>query len=401
LELGALGEADLVNGPNFTVQSTVVRSGSYALRVTGAGQDSFFRFRSRAAGGTQRGLYLSCRFYLRVAALPVGQNVWVCRAGAIGTRNARLRLNTDGTLSVTSWLSPTDTVRATSTNTLSADGLWHRIDFDCAWSSGAGMRVFVDGVQWASDATDTVTADTAGFVGASCPTPASLTAVDLYLDDVVWYDSSLPAILADYNVGLLLPSSDSAVGGWTRPDGTTTTGLSTEVDNVPPTGNTSTTNTTGGHDKNIVSSATDNYDAVCAAYSTVVSVGGTVLAVQAICNDAQAITTSSPKAGAVVITANPSGQTENSFDFGLPNGTAGSTSAAAMGTFPTGWGTHVGPVTETPTLTMSSGPTVRVGKRVATTREVDVDFLGVYVMWNFVAQANPMPKQAVQRATMR
>lgn len=453
--------------------------------------------------------------------------------------NLTLRLNTDGTLSL---LSGT-TVRATSTSAFTNDGLWHRVDFDCGWSSGSGMRVFVDGVQWASNSTDTgVVPRNRWQIGDS----ASNT-YDVYIDDVVCYDSALPATLDDYNVDLLLPTSDSAAGGWVAQDdgGTNVNRFFRGTDNVPPVGSTATAASPIIRIENTVSSATDNFDAMCEAYyalqggyyttapatangfgtttkpklaqafiwkaggdlaqvmvslrkqgsptddltvsiqadssgdpsgtplvsttlagtslttsfaerlftlSTSLTVGvtywvvlersgasndtnfyqaqtgvfslatstvpentpsgksyngsvwsagtnymymgvrnsttdPTIHAVQAICNDAQAVTTGSPKAGAVVITANPSGQTEQSFDYGLPNGTAGSTSAAAMGTFPAGWGTHVGPVTESPSVTLTSGPTVRVGKRTATTREVDVDFLGCYVVWEPPAAA--------------
>lgn len=483
-------------------------------------------------------------------------HVRVVAPGASTDVRQLLRLNTDGTLSVGSGT----TILATSTLAIAADGLWHRVDVDCGWNtSTTGIRVSVDGVLFASDSSGTVALGVYFQVGVVQFTGGTAVTADVYFDDVVFYDAALPAVLGDYNVGLLAPTSDNAAGGWKRPDGTTGTSLSTEVDNVPPTGNTSNTNTTGGHIENIVSSAADNYDAECetflevvgysytgatvvqqighsapfekqaqsfvwkgdAALSTIpmvvhigyqnspvdnlvvtiqadsagapsgtplatvtftkaqlgaagtndqlalfsttltpgalywvvlarsgsldtvnnfrinagttgfgrasasyvsgawvvdatthlyVTVGSnsvpsdtsyTVLAAQAIVNDAQGVTTNSPKAGAVVITANPSGQTEQSFDFGLPNGTAGSTSAAALGTFPSGWGTHVGPVSDSPSVTMSTGPTVRVGKRTATTREVDVDFLGVYVMYSVTAvpRFEHAALQAVSRAS--
>jgi hypothetical protein len=110
------------------------------------------------------------------------------------------------------------------------------------------------------------------------------------------------------------------------------------------------------------------------------------------------VTTGSPKAGAVVIASNPTGQTEFSFDYGLPNGISGNTSAAAMGTFPTGWGVHWGPVSDSPSVTITSSPVARVGKRQATTREVDCCFLGVLVMATVTpppAPPEPIPKPPI------
>jgi hypothetical protein len=112
-----------------------------------------------------------------------------------------------------------------------------------------------------------------------------------------------------------------------------------------------------------------------------------VTAVQPIVNDAQDITTGSPKTGAVGLSATPV-IADQTFDFGLPNGGSGSTTAAAAATFPTGWGTHIGAVASNPAFTyISSGvrgtlghAVVYVKKTNTTNREVNADFLGVYVL---------------------
>jgi hypothetical protein len=258
--------------------------------------------------------------------------------------------------------------------------LWHLIEFDNGWSgTTVGTRVFVDGVQWASDATDTsVTTTTTADFGVM-----TVTTANLYFDDIAIGDDPITTALgAKYSLAMLKPTADSArSAGWFRCDGTTTTGLFNEVNIVPPAGNTSVVLGTGKHVKNAASSTTDNYDATCAAYNTVVGVYDECLAVQAVTNSSQEVTTQSPKAGAIVIASNPTGQTESSFDYGIPNGTAGSTTAAAMGTFPTGWGTNAGPVTAWPSVDITTGPVVRVGKRQATTRVVDADYMGVYLMY--------------------
>lgn len=97
-------------------------------------------------------------------------------------------------------------------------------------------------------------------------------------------------------------------------------------------------------------------------------------------NDAQGVTTGSPKQGAIGIPTNPASGTEQQFDYGIPNDT-GSVTAANIGTFPVGWGTHWNRVADASAVSLTTSPTARAGKRVAQAREVAHDFLGVYVLW--------------------
>jgi hypothetical protein len=390
-EVGHLEEAFSITGAP-TVQTTTVRSGTYALQCNAVAAATFVRFQSRAAAGTNRSIMRSARFYMRIATLPLALTN-ICALGTASGGALALGLNPAGTLVLRAGA----TTRATSVSAFTADNLWHLVEFDAGWSgSNVGMRVFVDGIQWASDATDTaVTTTTTADFGVITATTANI-----YFDDIVMEDSTLVRSTwqQGYKIVMVKPTADSArSAGWFRTDGTTTTGLFNEVNIVPPAGNTSTVLGTGKHVKDSASSTTDNYDATCATYASA-GIGGydEVSAVQAIVNTGQAVTTGSPKAGAVVITANPPGQTENSFDYGLPNGTAGSTTAAAFGTFPTGWGTNNGPASQFPAVDITIGPTVRIGKRIASTREVDGDFMGVNVMYTASAR-NPRPVMPMTR----
>lgn len=383
-EMGSNAEAPVAQG---TVASTQAHTGTYS----GAGDQRLY---VRTSGGTYATVFQSFRFYYFSGALPAAATSIAgvysgSSDGVTGTARQFVRLNTNGT--VIARVSGVDL--ATSTNALTADSTWHRFDVDVGYNAGAGIRISVDGTVWVSDASAAI------FLGTTLGT---LAPTSCFIDDIVCYDSALPATLNGYSVSLLKPVSDSAIGGWTGGAGGTTN-LWGAVDNVPPVGvgTASDTNTSQIH--NGVSSTTDNYDATCAAYTSItgLTASSQVLAVQSIVNDAQEVTTGSPKAGAVVIASNPTGQTERSFDYGIPNGTTGSTAAAAVGTFPTGWGTHVGPVTENPTITVSSGPVARVGKRVATTRVVAADFLGVYVMWETATTTKAPPMSTRDRLIRR
>jgi hypothetical protein len=278
-------------------------------------------------------------------------------------------MDTVGHLAVST--SATMTAGTYSTSTLALNQ-WYQIGFDQAYNGATGRRVFVDGVEWAGDASLTASGPGSDFVyGMINGTGTG----EVWFDDFIVYDGALPAGFAtyEYKVDLLTPASDSAKGSWTDAGGGTTniyTNLS------PPINGTLTT----GFISSIANSATDNYDAVCGTYASIgITDSAQIIGIQAICFDAQTTTTGSPKLGAIAVTANPSGQTEKGFDFGIPNGSAASETAAAAGTAPAGWGVHYGPVTAAPTVTATSGPTVRVGKRTATTQKVCVDLLGVYV----------------------
>lgn len=388
-EMGHLLEAFSITGAP-TVQSTTVRSGTYALQCNAVAAATFVRFQSRAAAGTNRSIMRSARFYMRIASLPLALT-HVCALGTASGGTLALGLNANGTLA----LRAATTTRATSTNAFTADNTWHLVEFDCGYSAtNVGMQAYVDGISWVSNTTDTaVTTTTTADFGVITATTANV-----FFDDIVVEDGTLGGTDVGYKIVLLKPTADSArSAGWFRTDGTTTTGLFNEVNIVPPAGNTSTVLGTGKHVRDSASSTTDNYDATCATYASAGIVGyDEVAAVQALTNTAQGVTTNSPKAGAIVIASNPTGQTENSFDYGLPNGTAGSTTAAAMGTFPAGWGTNMGPVTAQPAIDLATGPVVRIGKRIASTREVDGDFLGVNVMY-LPAVREPAPVQTVTR----
>lgn len=526
-DMGHLSEIENWNAQCSVVTSPIKSPGS-ALRIRSTTSlVGSATIRDRAAGGTFRDFVKSVRFYLQVGVLPTADSTLMSMHTSGGTTKQRLTISSTGLLKIHD---DAGTVRATSTNALPADTTWRRIDFDCGYNGGLGVRVYVDGVLWANHDTSTVTL--CGRLGLGW---LSATVATAYYDDVVCYDDALPANLSDYEVKLLNPIKDVAVGGWKRQDGADTTTMFESLNNTPPVGSTSTTLANNSRVENIVSSTTDNLDVQCEPYSTVVGIhdggftgvgfgnlassvgrgqtitipagitkirgcwlklnkvgaptdnvicslyadnagapsatllasatvsgaslttdpqgvkfdfgaditvtpgdlywftftrstavnasnyyqvynGSTsytsgrdvnyngsswslgafdlsiqvyasentydILAVQAIVNAAQSVTTGSPKAGAVGLVSNPTSATENSFDFGIPNG-QGVATATAMGTFPTGWGTVLGPAIETPgssSVTDSDGPVVRVGKRVADTREVCADYLGAYIV---------------------
>jgi hypothetical protein len=450
------------------------------------------------------------------------------------------------------------TLWVSSTSTLSADGLWHRIDVDAGYSSGNGCRVYVDGSLWLTETTNctSVTPQSVWVVGVQ-----DSTSTDLYYDDMVWYDSALPTSLGDYSLGLLVPTTDEAVGNWKRNDNLTATSEFSAVDNKPPTGTAVTAILAANYIQNGTAGsgvANDNVDLRVQAFSTLSGLTNPaqVMALMPISNDAQQVTTGSPKSanmharllssgvdvttgsgtasalnvgkttgksqlaqsfvatgtiGAVAVyllsgggspddfvleiqtdssgqpsgtrvgvaskipytgtagykhvpvfaactngttywvvirrLGNPddsnylpvatntpsvysSGQVssqdisspgtwtadstndltltirgqfvdDQTLDVGLPNGTSGSTTAAAQGAFPAGWGTHAGAASETNGVnSISETPMVRFRRTGTYTRVISLDFLGLYVMWQPLG--NPRPVRTVtQQARIR
>lgn len=348
-------------GPAVVVTSPV-HGGTYAYQFAPSANIANVRFRIRAAGGTNRALFRSCRFYLNIAALTNANGTILCGAGAaafsaIGAVFS-LALNSTGTLVV----QESGGTNNVSTNALTADNLWHRIEFDVGWNSGAGARVFVDGVQWASFSTVTLAAQVEGLVGMDGFANTS----NVYVDDIVWDDSTLGGSVGyDWQCKLLLPVADpGALNSWTVAGGGTSN-LWDSVNNIPPTDAV----TAGNSIVNAASGGNLDYVATMQSYKEGgLGIYDKVRSVIAMCRDAEDITTGT-KSGGVWIASNPS-QTAGgglAFDYGDDYGVAKNFRG------------HVNSPVVNPSVTLTTRPTVGVRKTTSTTRQVDVDFLGIYV----------------------
>src|SRR5258706_9839463 len=229
-ELGSMAESS-VFGNGGTIQSDVVRSGSYAYRANPTLSNQRIAFMSRGAGGVGRAIFKSSRFYLYVGKLPENGSVSIVKLGGAATFNPEVDLNKDGTLTLADSWYP---MIAKSQKPLSADGLWHRIEFDV----GYGLRVYVDGELWAAGGTATYPAAGAILFGAGeSPTYVNATA-DLYFDDVL-VDAgsySMTGLPGDGRAVLLKPTSDPVtLNSWTGGAGSISN-LWTPVHNVPAAG---------------------------------------------------------------------------------------------------------------------------------------------------------------------
>lgn len=358
-ELNHLREAESFGGTAASIQSTIARSGTYALRVNASASFGYVRYNSRPAGGSLRSAFRSFRLYLRIASLPSAAVV-IAGAGTSSAPSFGVRLNTDGTIIA----DDASGGSFTSTKALSADSTWHRIEFDAGYSGGNGVQVYVDGISWASGGSSAVTTQQYAYIGIT-----GNATVDYYIDDVIWDDSAFAGSLPGAgNVILLIPTAGNNANSWTGGGGGTGD-IHGGVDNIPPTG--AATPADASQIKNAASGGNLDYVATMQKYQALVPLGSTINAIMAICNDAEEVSTNT-KAGGIWCASNPAQAAGgNSFDYG--------DDAGAMGAFPSNWSTHAGPVAVAPSVTLSTAPTVTVRKTTSTTRVVDVDFMGLYV----------------------
>ena len=369
-ELGSTGECIVTSGTP-TIQSTVKRSGTYALQINATSSVNYCQLRFRASSSNNLNIFESIRFYLRVATLPNTTTKiasWINGASEV----FYLKLSTSGALILGD---PTDGDSGASSTTIAADGNFHLIQVNLSSTASA---VSLDSSQVATFAHGLATAANALRLGTNVAATANL-----YFDDFVSDDSTSGTTIAAGNDILLMPTADSSLSTWVAGAGGTTNTFQA-VDSIPPVGVAiaSATNTSQIH--NITSSTNQDVTYTMQTYTVGgLATGATVNAVQAVANTGWE-TNASQVSGSVWIASNPAQSAAGqSFSFG--NGSSG----VVIGTFPTGWSEEVSLVTATPTVNLSTAPTVTV-RRVSASSGigVDVDFVGIYVDYTPSAAVN-------------
>ena len=329
-----------------SIQTSVVRSGRYALRSNPSNSNGYVSFFRTDSGGAGVSFSCSIRFWINVASLPnlsativqVSQNIILTNTGQLSCAGS------------------------TSTKTLSADGLWHMVE---AYSSGGTLYVDCDGVNWLT-ASATLSVALLMNIGVI----SSNTTTDLYFDDVLVSNTEDLPFRGSSKQVILLPTSDpGALNSWTNGGGGTTS-IFEGVNNLPPVG--AAASTDGIKVKNATSGGNLDYTPTMQTYIAAgVPVGSKINAVMAICNDGEEAATGA-KVGSVWVASNPAQAAAGiSFDYGDDSG--------VLGTFPTNWRPHRGPVATFPSVTLTTAPTMTIRKTTSTNRVVDVDFMGIYV----------------------
>lgn len=332
-------------GSGTSYETTIVRSGTTALKLA-------------AVSGTTGNAQLAFSFgnynriYLRVTARPATTARHILGSH---TTNIGVKLNPDGTLTLTS----AGVTVGTSTTALTDTTKWYRVE----WRLADGSSVPVLLIDGATEVTASPSGWTMSAIVGTLDTVADT--MTLYYDDLVVDDSAFPGA---GNVILLLPTADDTRTNWTGGGGGTTN-LWDAVNNTPPAGSSTDTNTNC-----ITSNSTGGvYIATLHDYATRgMGASDTVNAIMQVVVHGEHVD-SLNKDGTYELTQNPV-ETSTSFRFGnvTGNNAHGNYSAA-----PTKWYTSR-KITSTPSVTASTAVKMKVVKSDANGNGC-ICFLGVYV----------------------
>lgn len=345
----------LTGGAYSTVQA---RTGARSMRCNAAsGVAAFFTTGGAYGNGNER-----VHFGLYVATMPSVARVI---AGLTGATDASLILNSTGTIAYTA-----NNVTIGTSSTALTTGQWYWIGYR-AFDGTSVACLQINGVTEVTGSPGSISTTANGYLGLRL-TEAS--AADIYIDDLI-VDNA--AFLASSKVALLQPISDNTRTNWTGGI-SSTTNLFTAVDNIPPAGVASASETDTTNIASASNTGTALYIANMTTYTTAgVATGDTVLAVQAIIREGEDIATGT-KTGSYELTSNPV-IAAATFTFGGDTGAH----AAEVGL----WVTHFSAVAASPSVTLGSSPLMKVTKTDTTTRKACVDFMGIYMAWTPAAIA--------------
>jgi len=182
LAIGGMEYAVVSSGSGMTVQTSVVRSGTYALRIN---TTSVRRLRHQFLGSSADARVFA-RMYFRADTFHTGGLVRICEfQNTISNVRASIRLNPDGTLEL--WNA---TAQIGSDSPALSTGQWYRIDIEYN-STPAGsndvLTARIDGTSFASSSVEdlgNVARFDFGLIDAPTGTP------DFFYDDIAINDST-------------------------------------------------------------------------------------------------------------------------------------------------------------------------------------------------------------------
>lgn len=348
---------------NMAVDAAAVRSGSYGYRV-GSGSDGYGRW---ALASPTLGRNYFARVYFRAgASLTSAQRVIGFIDGS-GFELAWVQAETNSTFTLRT---AGGTVRATSSSVTITD--WHCVEVHCLIGSGAvdATEGRIDGTSFGSASSISISDNPPATAQIGYSTGAATTSRDW--DDLAVHDETGLANTTWPGEGYLLlalPTSDGVIQTWTAGAGGTSN-LYAAIDNVPPAGVASASETNTSNIESADRNQTNYYDSVLTDYTTLgVGASDEVLAVMATIWHGEDINTGT-KTGRLKLNANPSSASVLSFSFG---GDAG-----AHGAYPTGWA-NATQVEEAPTVTLGNSIGIQVSKWDTTTRVGCICAVGAYV----------------------
>lgn len=353
------------SGGANVASSTRARTGVYSIRIFPSSGTSSFVSTGIATTRTHFGLY--------IATLPS-----VPRVIHASTGNPHLKLTSTGTIEV---YNAAGTLQGATAALSTATWYWIAMDR----TASASTCLWVDGT---AAVTGTLGSLTGGSGDFGC-TGTEATSIDIYLDDIIQDNAT---ILGPSKVALLLPISDNARATlWTGGSGGTTN-LWDAVNNVPPAGLATESDTSQIEHAGGAAGTTDAYDANMTTYATAgVATGDTVLAVQGLIVWGEDSAT-----GAKLLSysgvSNPSWTGESSIDVSTGDGSGATLDYA--GTTTDKWNERRGTIATSPSVTLGTSPVMRVVRPETATRVASVCFMGMNVAWTPAAAAAYLPPPA-------
>jgi hypothetical protein len=360
----------------ITRDTSIFRGGVASWKFnTGGSSQSIIKSFTVTSNAT---LYI--RVYVYATAAPGGTRP-IISADFLGASTMGVQFRTDGGLQLLS----AGAAQGSPTASI-ADSKWHKVELFCAYAS----TFWTDSELRVDDAT---IATWTGTVGATTGTlelgwdAVSLTANDIiYMDDLAVNDTSGTvnnSWCGDGIVDLMKPTSDSQRGSWTGGVGGTTN-LFNAVDNTPPAGTATETDSTQIESVDSTGdNATDEYRGDCGSYITNIGPSSfRVNALQVWCNHGEDVSTNT-KTGSFGLQANPA-VAYTTFTFGNDGG--------ALGTYPTAWIWSKTSIQQAPAITPGSSLILAVRKTDSGTRVASVDFLGAYVDFTVEPPEFVMPR---------
>lgn len=232
-EIGDSSEATSTAG-TFSVQSTVKRTGGYALQVnpttTNIGTQTFSIIEANGTNGDGSptiGNTIYVRFYFRYATKPTSgdEEIFTVLSGTSATQKMSLRLDDDGTLNA--YNTNAGALIGSSTAALSQD-TWYRIEVLCQTSSStADVEVLVDGNSEIFNANVNTNGTGCGRVLLGKQIDRNSNTIDVFYDDLSISTTGYPGA---GQISKLSPNANGATMEWTSGTGASDY---TQVDETP------------------------------------------------------------------------------------------------------------------------------------------------------------------------
>lgn len=366
-----------------TISTTTVRTGTYAFKADAGAGNAAASF-SWALGAVLDTTY-TARVYVNVPALPAASVpvLWFRNASAVGYVAA---LGTDGTLGLFDGLALGTQIGSWSTFVVPLN-TWVRIELSTKIGTGAVdvAELRVEGAIVASTTTGNLTDTSPSSVRIGWGVAGAGANAVIYLDDFCANDStgsSQVTFPGGGRIVLLKPISDNARATlWTGGVGGTTN-LWDAVDNTPPVGTATETNTTQIEHAGGAAGTTDAYDANMTTPATAgirsTDVVNTAHFMEA---DGEDINPGSKLLNFEVL-SNPV--------IASPGNVTAGNDGGALGTYPTTWVARASSPVYNPRLDVNVSPVMRARRPETASRVASVCFMGIYVDYTPGAM---LPKQ--------